>query len=57
MKPLNEEDVLAIVALYAGEESVAKLANSHEALRYEMERLGTFVDVAIKALSSARRPL
>lgn len=56
MKALAEDEVLAIAALYAGEESVAKLAKSHEALRYELERLGTGVDVAVRALSSLRKP-
>jgi len=54
---LTEDDVLSLVALYAEDENFAKLARSHETLRHELERLGTFIDVAVKALSSARRPL
>lgn len=58
VKVLTEDEVLQLVRKYAGTPSgdaVTSLADSHETLRYELERLGTLVDVAARALTGARR--
>jgi len=56
MRPLTQEEVFEMLRRNVGNEDLAILAKSHEALRNQGDRVNDLVEQAIDALHKAKRP-
>ena len=56
MRPMTQEEVFEMLRRNVGNEDIAVLAKSHEALRNQGDRVNDLVEQAIDALHKAKRP-